>query len=87
MMEEILSELKPEIHNKCIEIKQKRREKRIQIIISIIMIILLFIPSIFILFNISLYYILMIALIFFMIILFINLPRLLIIEERKMHYE
>lgn len=52
-LENLLSNLEPNIDKKCFELKQKRKEKRLQKLFIIASILLLIIPSTLILLNIN----------------------------------
>lgn len=54
-LENLLSNLEPNIDKKCFELKQKRKEKRLQKLFIIASILLLIIPSTLILLNINIW--------------------------------
>ena len=51
----VLSNLEPEIDKKCFELKQKTREKRMQKLFILAIVLLLFLPSTLIILNINLW--------------------------------
>ncbi len=51
----VLSNLEPEIDKKCFELKQKTREKRMQKLFILAIILLLFMPSTLIILNINIW--------------------------------
>ncbi len=54
-LQNLLFDLEPTIDKKCFELKQKRKEKRMQKIFIVAIILILFIPSTLILFGIHLW--------------------------------
>ena len=54
-LQNVLSNLEPEIDKKCFELKQKTREKRIQKLFILAIVLLLFLPSTLIILNINLW--------------------------------
>lgn len=51
----VLSNLEPEIDKKCFELKQKTREKRMQKLFILAIVLLLFMPSTLIMLNINIW--------------------------------
>lgn len=51
----VLSNLEPEIDKKCFELKQKTREKRMQKLFILAIVLLLFMPSTLIILNINIW--------------------------------
>lgn len=54
-LQNVLSNLEPEIDKKCFELKQKTREKRMQKLFILAIVLLLFLPSTLIILNINLW--------------------------------
>ena len=54
-LQTVLSNLEPEIDKKCFELKQKTREKRMQKLFILAIVLLLFLPSTLIILNINLW--------------------------------
>ena len=54
-LQNVLSNLEPEIDKKCFELKQKTREKRMQKLFILAIILLLFMPSTLIILNINIW--------------------------------
>ncbi len=54
-LQNVLSNLEPEIDKKCFELKQKTREKRMQKLFILAIALLLFLPSTLIILNINLW--------------------------------
>ncbi len=54
-LQNVLSNLEPEIDKKCYELKQKRRERRMQKIFILAVVLLLFIPSILIMLDVNIW--------------------------------
>ena len=54
-LQNVLSNLEPEIDKKCFELKQKRRERRMQKIFILAVVLLLFIPSILIMLDVNIW--------------------------------
>lgn len=54
-LQNVLSNLEPEIDKKCFELKQKAREKRMQKLFILAIVLLLFMPSTLIILNINLW--------------------------------
>lgn len=54
-LQNVLSNLEPEIDKKCFELKQKRREKRMQKVFILAIVLLLFMPSALIMLNINIW--------------------------------
>lgn len=52
-LQNVLSNLEPEIDKKCFELKQKTREKRMQKLFILAIVLLLFLPSTLIILNIN----------------------------------
>ena len=52
-LQNVLSNLEPEIDKKCFELKQKAREKRMQKLFILAIVLLLFLPSTLIILNIN----------------------------------
>ena len=51
----VLSNLEPEIDKKCYELKQKRRERRMQKIFILAVVLLLFVPSTLIMLDVNIW--------------------------------
>ena len=54
-LQNVLSNLEPEIDKKCFELKQKRRERRMQKIFILAVVLLLFIPSTLIMLDVNIW--------------------------------
>lgn len=54
-LQNVLSNLEPEIDKKCFELKQKRRERRMQKIFILAIVLLLFIPSTLIMLDVDIW--------------------------------
>ena len=54
-LQNVLSNLEPEIDKKCFELKQKTRERRMQKLFIFAIVLLLFIPSTLIMLNINIW--------------------------------
>lgn len=54
-LQTVLSNLEPEIDKKCFELKQKTREKRMQKLFILAIVLLLFMPSTLIMLNINIW--------------------------------
>lgn len=54
-LQNVLSNLEPEIDKKCFKLKQKTREKRMQKLFILAIVLLLFLPSTLIILNINLW--------------------------------
>ena len=54
-LQNVLSNLEPEIDKKCFELKQKRKERRMQKVFILAIVLLLFLPSTLIILNINLW--------------------------------
>ena len=54
-LQNVLSNLEPEIDKKCFELKQKTREKRMQKLFILAIVLLLFMPSTLIMLNINIW--------------------------------
>ena len=54
-LQNVLSNLEPSIDKKCFELKQKTREKRMQKLFILAIVLLLFLPSTLIILNINLW--------------------------------
>lgn len=54
-LQKVLSNLEPEIDKKCFELKQKRKERRMQKIFILAIVLLLFIPSTFIMLDVNIW--------------------------------
>ena len=54
-LQNVLSNLEPEIDKKCYELKQKRRERRMQKVFILAIVLLLFIPSTLIMLDVNIW--------------------------------
>ena len=54
-LQNVLSNLEPEIDKKCFELKQKRRERRMQKLFIFAIVLLLFIPSTLIMLDVNIW--------------------------------
>ena len=54
-LQNVLSNLEPEIDKKCFELKQKRRERKMQKLFILAIVLLLFMPSTLIMLNINIW--------------------------------
>ncbi len=86
-LQNLLCNLETDIDKKCFEIKQKRREKKLQRLFIIISILLLIIPSMLILLNINIWGIIFSAIVIISIIVIAMLPIALKEEVRGECYE
>lgn len=76
-VEKLLKNLSPVIDEKCLEIKENKKQKRQNIILIILCFAFITIPSILLLFNISIMYFIIGIIIIFSLRLFIKLPDIL----------
>lgn len=83
----LLKKLEPEINLKCIEMKLKNQEKRIQRIFLIASILILFIPSLIILLNINILFVLFLVILIISNAILISLPRILNVNSQERCYE
>lgn len=54
-LQNVLSNLEPEIDKKCFELKQKRKERRMQKVFILAIVLLLFIPSTLIMLDVNIW--------------------------------
>lgn len=83
----MLDDLQPDIEMKCNEIKQKKREKRLQVFFVLGILLFLFVPSILIILNMSLIYMFILVLFVIALSLFLWLPQILKNDKGIVVYE
>lgn len=86
-IENLLNVLEPEINKKCIEIRKHKKEKILQKLLIFTSVIYLVIPSVLIILDINIIYFIILTAILLLLILFVNLPKILKIENGDVCYE
>ena len=86
-LQNVLSNLEPEIDKKCFELKQKRRERRMQKVFILAVVLLLFIPSILIMLDVNIWAFIIGAIGLIALAIFIMLPIALKENARGECYE
>lgn len=76
-LNKLLENLEVVIDKKCLEIKNNKKQKRKNIIITVLCLNLITIPSILLLFNINIIYFIFGFIIFILLVSFIKLPDIL----------
>ena len=86
-LQNVLSNLEPEIDKKCFELKQKRRERRMQKVFILAIVLLLFIPSTLIMLDVNIWAFIIGAIGLIALAIFIMLPIALKENARGECYE
>lgn len=86
-IENLLNTLEPKINKKCIEIRKCKKEKILQKLLIFVSVIYLVIPSVLIILDINVIYFIILTAILSLLILFVNLPKILKIENGDVCYE
>lgn len=86
-IDELLNKLEPVIDNKCTEIKNKKIQKKENILMTLLCLLFLTIPIILLILNISIIYFIFLTLIIILLRLFIKLPDILNKDLKGACYE
>lgn len=76
-VDKLLKKLEPEIDKKCVEIKEKKSNKKKQVIYALLLVMFIILPSLLIIFNINITYFVVGSILVSLLIIFMKLPDLL----------
>jgi len=83
----LLEKLEPEINKKCAEIKERKTNKKKQVIYMLLLVMFITLPSFLILFNLNITYFIIAIIIILILTIFIKLPDLLSSNLKGVCYE
>ena len=83
----LLKKLEPEIDKKCAEIKERKNDKKRQMIYTLLLVMFITLPSLLIVFNLNITYFIIGMIIVLLLTIFMKLPDLLNANIKGVCYE